>query len=139
MRTIRVGPSALGAGRILIAAALLAASLPAARAEETPGYGFQAAAQEVTQLFWLAETAAACGWASADEALSFKLFTLRFLTAHLSEPQGAALLSLVTANGYEDGVRRAAIEGTRENCGSRRWQLGWSTFKSAADQQAANF
>jgi hypothetical protein len=125
--------------RSLVAAALFGVAAPAVRGEEVPGYGFPAAAQEVTQLFWLAETAAVCGWASPAEAVDFKLFTLRFLTAHLSAAQGSALRSMVSADGYEDKVRRAALEGARDNCGSNRWHLGWITFKSAADEHAGNF
>lgn len=125
--------------RPLVAALLLAASPLAARAEQVSGYDFPAAAQEVTQLFWLAETAAACGWASPAEAVDFKVFTLRFVTAHLSAMHSSALLSMVNADGYEDKVRRAALDGVRDNCGSNRWHLGWVTFKNAADEHADRF
>jgi hypothetical protein len=54
---------------------------PAAQAEETEGYGFAAAAQELSQLFWPAETANASGWASREEVLKFERFSLRFLAA----------------------------------------------------------
>ena len=50
---------------VAAATALLLTLIPSARADEVPGYSFEAAAQEVTQLLWLAETASACGWARA--------------------------------------------------------------------------
>ena len=123
-----------------LAGAAMLALLPAsARAVEVQGYGFEAAAQEVTQLYWLAETANVCGWASGDDILAFKLFSLRFLTAHLSERNRLALVSLVTENGYEERVRKAALEGASHNCGSNRWRLGWASYKSAADKHASDF
>ena len=62
---------------------------PTTQAGETEGYSFAAAAQELSQLLWLAETANACGWASREEVLKFERFSLRFLAAHLSEqPDG---------------------------------------------------
>src|SRR5690349_25168493 len=115
------------------------ASVPTARATEVDGYSFTNAAQEITQLFWRAETASACGWAAPDEATKFKLFAVRFLSAHLSEANQRALISLVTESRYEVGVRRAAEEGARENCGSRRWQLGWASYKQAADDNEKVF
>jgi hypothetical protein len=106
---------------------------------EVQGYGFQAAAQEITQLFWLAETATACGWSSEEDTLRFKHFTVRFLSAHLSGNYKVALLSLVTENGYEAKVRRVAQEGAQHNCGSRRWHTGWVAYKAAADQHEQEF
>jgi hypothetical protein len=100
--------SALGASF-----AIALAFSPFANATEVEGYSFTNAAQEVTQLFWLAETASACGWAAPDEATKFKLFALRFLSAHLSDANQRALLSLVTEPKYEDQLRRAAVEGAR--------------------------
>ena len=123
----------------LAAAALLGLGSSPARSVEVQGYGFEAAAQELTQLFWLAETASACGWASADDIEQFKLFSLRFLAAHLSDRNRLALVSLVTEDGYEERVRRAALEGATHNCGSNRWRLGWSSYKSAADKHATDF
>lgn len=123
----------------IASAAMLGLTPAAAPAAEVQGYGFEAAAQEVTQLFWLAETANLCGWANADDILEFKLFSLRFLTAHLSERNRLALVSLVTENGYEDKVRQAALEGVAHNCGSNRWRLGWSSYKTAADKHATDF
>jgi hypothetical protein len=123
----------------LAGVAMLALLPTSARAVEVQGYGFAAAAQEVTQLYWLAETANVCGWASGDDILEFKLFSLRFLTAHLSEHNRLALVSLVTENGYEERVRKAALEGASHNCGSNRWRLGWTSYKSAADKHADDF
>lgn len=103
------------------------------------GYGFESAAQEITQLMWLAETAAVCQWASAEEASRFKLFSVRFLSAHLDETQRLALLSLVTDARYEAQLRSAALDGSRENCASNRWHLGWNTFKAAADENDSKY
>ena len=66
MGTRRIIGAALGA-----AFAFALASSPLANATEVEGYSFTNAAQEVTQLFWLAETASACGWAAPDEATKF--------------------------------------------------------------------
>lgn len=123
----------------LVGAALLAVLPASVRAVEVQNYGFEAAAQEVTQLYWLAETANVCGWASGDDILEFKLFSVRFLTAHLSERNRLALVSLVTQSGYEERVRKAALEGASHNCGSNRWRLGWTSYKSAADKHASDF
>ena len=109
------------------------------KAAETPAYGFANAAQEITQLFWLAETAAACGWTSLEGAMRFKAFSVRFLGAHLSTAGKAALISLVSQNGYEDKVRSAAREGAQHNCGSRRWHTGWAAYKAAADEHDHEF
>ena len=128
-----IGP-ALG-----VSFAIALGSSPLANANEVEGYSFTSAAQEVTQLFWLAETASACGWAAPDEATKFKLFAIRFLAAHLSEANQRALLSLVTEPKYEDQLRRAAVEGAESNCGSRRWQIGWSSYKAAADENEKMF
>jgi hypothetical protein len=116
----------------------LFASAPAL-ADEVDGYSFQSAAQEITQLFWLADTAEVCGWTSADEAARFKSFSLRFLAAHLSDANRIALVSLVTQNGYQEKVHRAAEEGAQHNCGERRWHLGWSSYKVAADENDARY
>jgi hypothetical protein len=124
---------------LLCGAALCAALSAPAIATEVDGYGFPAAAQEITQLYWLAETAAACGWASSDDSQRFKLFTLRFLSAHLSDTHRAALQSLVSRPDYESGVRDAAQDGARENCESNRWHAGWVTFKAAADENEQRY
>jgi hypothetical protein len=109
------------------------------RAAETGGYGFAAAAQEISQLFWLAETAATCGWASRDEALKFQRFSVRFVSAHLSEVNVKALVNLVSAEGYERSVRRVAEEGSPENCSIPRWQTGWLAYKAAAQAHEEEF
>lgn len=116
------------------AAIFLAAAAPAVHAEEVSGYGFPSAAQEITQLYWLAETAAVCGWSSAQDVIKFKRFAVRFLGAHLSDRHRAALSSLVGGPGYAQRVRQAAEEGAVENCRSNRWRLGWASYKTAADQ-----
>jgi hypothetical protein len=117
--------------RPFTAAAILIACA-GAQANEVPGYGFESAAQEVTQLFWLAETANVCAWATRDDADWFKLFSVHFLSDHLSERDRLALVSMVTQDGYEKGVRQAAEEGAGKNCASRRWELGWASYLSAA-------
>jgi hypothetical protein len=125
-------------GRI-VGLAIMLASASAARADGVPGYGFAEAAQEITQLFWLAETATVCGWASEEDTLKFKHFTVRFLSAHLSGNYKVALVSLVTENDYENKLRRVANEGAPHNCGNARWQNGWVAYKAAADQRDREF
>jgi hypothetical protein len=125
-------------GRI-VALAVLFACTPAAPSETVTEYGFAEAAQEVTQLFWLAETATACGWASAEDTVKFKYFTVRFLAAHLSSNNRMALVSLVTEDGYEDKVRRAALQSAQDNCVSSRWHSGWTAYKAAADLHDQEF
>jgi hypothetical protein len=115
----------------VIAAAAFIAS-PGAHANELQGYGFESAAQEITQLFWLAETANVCGWATRRDADWFKLFSMRFLSDHLSEPNRVALVSMVTQDGYDTALRQAAEDGAGQNCSSRRWQLGWASYLAAA-------
>ena len=114
-------------------------SAPMARAAEAQEYGFAEAAQEITQLFWLAETANACGWASAEDSAKFKYFSVRYLTAHLSGNYRVALVSMVTEDGYEDKVRRAAQQTAQDNCDSSRWQTGWTAYKAAADEHEQEF
>jgi hypothetical protein len=114
-------------------------SAPIARAEQVQEYGFPEAAQEITQLFWLAETATACGWASAEDTAKFKYFTVRYLSAHLAGSYRVALVSLVTEDGYEDKVRRAAQQSAQDNCTSSRWHSGWTAYKAAADQHDQEF
>ena len=114
-------------------------SVPMARAGEPQEYSFAEAAQEITQLFWLAETASACGWASAEDTSRFKYFSIRYLSAHLSGNYRVALLSLVTEEGYGESVRRAAQQSARDNCESSRWHTGWMAYKAAADQHEEEF
>jgi hypothetical protein len=125
---------------LLLGSALATIVLPLpGRAAQLEDYSFPAAAQEITQLYWLAETAAACGWASRDDSVRFKLFSLRFLSAHLSGWHRTALQSLVERAGYEDGVRHAAQEGALANCASNRWRAGWITYKAAADENEGRY
>ena len=122
---------------VVLASLLWCAS--GARAEPAQGYGFADAAQEITQLYWLADTADACGWASHEDAEEFKDFSVRFLAAHLSDRHKAALVSMVTQSGYEDQVRKAAQEGAPQNCESSRWYTGWVAYKAAADEHSEDF
>lgn len=124
----------------VLATSLLAGAHAQAR-EGNPveGYGFESAAQEITQLIWLAETATACRWASAEEATRFKLFSVRFLSAHLNDSQRLALVSMVTDARYEAQLHDAALEGSRVNCASNRWQIGWRAFKAAADENDSRY
>jgi len=126
-------------GWLLTTLAIAFVGGPSVRAEEVQGYGFQAAAQEITQLFWLADTATACGWTTDADALRFKHFSVRFLSAHLSDAHRAALMTLVTENDYEGKVRRVALEGAQHNCDSSRWRLGWVSYKAAADEHEREF
>jgi hypothetical protein len=120
--------------RLAAAASVLSAVSPALHAVDATGYGFPSAAQEITQLYWLAETANICGWSSAQDVVRFKRFAVRFLGAHLSDLHRDALASLVGAKGYEERLRQAAEEGAAENCRSNLWHLGWASYKSAADE-----
>ena len=60
---------------------------------------------------------------------------MRFLSHHLSERNRLALLSMVTQDGYEKAVRRAAEDASGENFMSRRWEPGWASYLSAAVAQ----
>src|SRR5258706_915128 len=122
-----------------IGALTIALTATATWAEGIEGYGFAAAAQEVSQLFWLAETANVCGWATKEEALKFEQFSLRFLSAHLSATNMRALASLVGTSGYESTVRRAAEEGSPQSCAAARWHDGWLAYKTAADSHERDF
>lgn len=123
----------------LLGVILCASAARVAQSAEVPGYGFESAAQEITQLFWLAETANVCGWTNSEDVIKFKLFAMRFLGAHLSDRHRDALASMVMAQGYEERVRAVALEGARENCGSNRWRLGWVSYKTAADQHDGEY
>ena len=123
----------------LIGVALSVGNAVSARADDAPNYGFEAAAQEITQLFWLADTARVCGWASEDDATRFKHFSVRFLSAHLTGTYRAALISMITGDGYEDQVRRAAEQSADQSCGSARWETGWLAYKAAAEAHEAEF
>ena len=81
----------------LIGLALFAGSTATARADDAQAFGFEAAAQEITQLLWLADTARVCGWASEDEAMRFKQFSIRFINSHLTGVYKAAINSMLEA------------------------------------------
>jgi hypothetical protein len=110
-----------------------------ARGDEISAYGFGAAVKEITQLLWLAETARACGWARDTEATKFEEFSIRFLTAHLSRPYKLALVSLITETRYKAELRKVAREAAHQNCNSSRWQLGWLSYKAAADEHDSEY
>jgi len=112
---------------------------PMAKAGEMSGPAFTAAAQEISQLFWLAETANVCGWATKEETQRFKRFSLRYFAARLPEAHMRAVASLVGANGYERAVRHAAEESSVQSCGAARWHDGWIAYKAAADEHEAEF
>ena len=109
-----------------------------AHAVELQPYPFEAAAREITQLFWLADTAMVCGWATAKDAQRFKHFSLRFLSAHMTRAYRAALASLVTQS-YEDRIHQAAQDSADRSCESARWASGWAAYKAAADAHDAEF
>ena len=91
-------------------------------------------------MLWLAETAAACGWASEQEVLKFKRFSVRFVSSHsshLSNLYKTALISLITEPRYEAGIRASAIATAAENCSNDRWRLGWA--KEADDLNGGKF
>lgn len=123
---------------ICIGSAILA-SAGLAHAEEAQTYRFEDAAQEITQLFWLADTAEVCGWSSQEEAARFKQFSVRFITAHITDLSRVALLALITENGYEHQVRSAAEQSAERSCASAHWESGWLAYKAAADEHEADF
>lgn len=100
-------------------------------------YKYSAAAREIAQMYWLAETANACGWATRQEADEFEAFAVRFLTAHLSGVHRAAFLSMTNDAGFHPGVQRIAFDDHTKNCELDRWKNGWTNYKSAADEHAA--
>ena len=113
--------------------------LSALAGQNAPRYEYSAAVQEITQLYWLAETANSCGWATRQEADEFEAFAVRFLTAHLSGTYRAALFSMISEAGFQPGVQRVAFENRAQNCDQARWKNGWTTFKTAADENAARY
>src|SRR4029077_8835302 len=102
-------------------------------------FGFEAAAQEITQLLWLAGTARVCGWGGGDEAMRFKLFAIRFINSHLTGIYKAAINSMLEADNFQEQVRRAAEESAESSCGSARWETGWVAYRAAADAHATKF
>ena len=97
---------------------------------------FTAAAQEISQLFWLAETANACGWATRGEAERFELFAVRFLATHL---EGTYQIGMVGDERYLHKVRSAAVENTDESCQLPRWHNGWVAYRAAAEENYARY
>ena len=102
-------------------------------------YQYSTAVQEITQLYWLAETAHSCGWATRAEADEFEAFAVRFLSAHLSRVYSAALYSMISEASFQPAVQRVAFENRSHNCGLARWKNGWTSFKSAADENATRY
>jgi hypothetical protein len=102
-------------------------------------YEYAAAAREIAQLYWLADTANACGWATRQEADDFEAFSVRFLTAHLSDAYHAAFFSMTNDAGFQPGVQRIAFDNHVKNCELDRWKNGWTSYKSAADEHAARY
>ena len=123
----------------LIGLALFAGSTAAVRADDAQAFGFEAAAQEITQLLWLADTARVCGWASEDEAMRFKQFSIRFINSHLTGVYKAAINSMLAADNFQEQVRRAAEESAESSCRSARWETGWVAYRAAADAHATEF
>ena len=102
-------------------------------------YQYSTAVQEITQLYWLAETAYSCGWATREEADEFEAFAVRFLAAHLSGTYRTALNSMINEANFQPAVQRIAYENRVNNCNQERWKNGWMSFKSAADENAARY
>ena len=124
----------------IVAGAILAVSSAAVQAgQDQPMYHYSDAVQEITQLYWLAETANTCGWATREEADEFEAFAVRFLTAHLSGTHRVALYSMIEESGYRPAVQRVAFENRALNCAQSRWKNGWVTFKAAADENATRY
>jgi len=118
---------------------LVTLSAAAHAGQDSPRYLYSDAVQEITQLYWLAETANTCGWATRQEADEFEAFAVRFLMAHLSGIHRAALYSMIKESSYQPTVQRVAFENRALNCDQSRWRNGWTTFKAAADENAARY
>lgn len=112
---------------------------PGEAGQNAPRYEYSVAVQEITQLYWLAETANSCGWATREEADEFEAFAVRFLAAHLSGAHRAALFSMIDEVGFQPSVQRLAFENRASNCGQARWKNGWANFKTAADENATRY
>ena len=107
--------------------------------QNAPRYEYSVAVQEITQLYWLAETANSCGWATRQEADEFEAFAVRFLAAHLSGTYRRALYSMTSQADFQPGVKRVVLENRATNCDQARWREGWDSFKAAADANAARY
>jgi hypothetical protein len=121
---------------VLTMLAVLPAAVSAAHMQSD---GFAAGAQQLTQLFWLAETANVCQWASAADTAEFKARSVRFVSGQLSEGDQRALLSMIEDNGYEHKVRQAALERAAHYCNSNPLRLAWSTYQRVAQEHAFAF
>ncbi|MFN0316388.1 MAG: hypothetical protein ACKVQA_15285 [Burkholderiales bacterium] len=110
----------------------------AAKAEKVH-YPFSAAAQEIAQLIWLAETANVCGWATRGETEQFELFAVRFLSAHLEGTYKVAFVGMVGNGNYLEKVRTVAIHNANETCKMARWQSGWTVYKAAAEENYGRY
>ena len=118
---------------------LCALSAVAHAGQNQPAYKFTAAAREIAQLYWLAETANACGWATRQEVDRIEAFAVRFLAAHLSGTYRAAFYSLTGEAGFQPGVRCVAFDDRSRNCDQARWKNGWTSYKSVADENAVRY
>lgn len=107
--------------------------------QSQPTYEYSTAVQEIAQVYWLAETATSCGWATRQEADEFEAFAVRFLAAHLSGAYRAALISMTNDPGFQPAVQRVAFDNRAQNCGQNRWQTAWNAYKSAADENATRY
>lgn len=107
--------------------------------QNAPRYEYSVAVQEITQLYWLAETANSCGWATRQEADDFEAFAVRFLAAHLSGTYRRALYLMTSEAGFQPSVKRVAFENSPRNCDQARWREGWDSFKAAADANSARY
>ena len=107
--------------------------------QSQPMYQYSVAVQEIAQLYWLAETANSCGWATRQEADDFEAFAVRFLAAHLSGTYRAALFSMTNDSGFQPGVQRIAFDNRAQYCDQHRWQTAWIAYKSAADENATRY
>lgn len=123
----------------LVGIVLIGISLAAHAGPAKPRYHYSTAVQEITQLYWLAETAHTCGWATREEADEFEAFAVRFLSAHLSGVYSAALHSMINEASFQPAVQRVAYENRGQNCGLARWRDGWTSYKSAADENANRY
>jgi hypothetical protein len=107
--------------------------------QSEPRYEYSVAVQEIAQLYWLAETANTCGWATRQEADEFEAFAVRFLGAHLSGTYRSALISMTNDAGFQPGLQRVAFDNRAQICDQHRWRNGWTTYKTAADENAARY
>ncbi len=123
----------------LIGIVLIGFSVAAHSGQAGTRYQYSTAVQEITQLYWLAETAHSCGWATREEADEFEAFAVRFLSAHLSGVYSAALHSMINEASFQPAVQRVAYENRSHNCGLARWKNGWTSYKSAADENANRY